>query len=134
MRIAISASMDFAHKAKEVSELLEKAGHEVHLPEHVEQIVSKKLKLEDYRKQKNDNIASNILSRVSRVVDHDAVLVLNYERHGIENHVGGNVFLEMAMAHAQGKKIYLLNDIPELYKEDIKELSPTVLKGDINQI
>jgi hypothetical protein len=63
------------------------------------------------------------------------VLVLNMEKKGIKNYIGGNVFLEMGFAHVLNKKIYLYNDIPEsLFKDEIIAMQPTVLNGDILKI
>ena len=35
----------------------------------------------------------------------DAVLVLNYDKHGIPNYIGGNTLMEIGFAHVLNQKI-----------------------------
>jgi len=70
-----------------------------------------------------------------KIRESEAILVLNFEKNGIKNYIGGNVFLEMGFAHVLNKKIFLLNEIPEvLYKDEIKAMQPVVIKGDLGLI
>ena len=72
-----------------------------------------------------------------RAIDtSDAILVTNYEKNGVLNYIGGNTFLEMGYAFGTGKKIYLLNELPESvpYREEILGMQPTVLLGDISKL
>jgi len=65
----------------------------------------------------------------------DAVLVVNFDKKGIKGYVGGNSFLEMGFAHVLNKKIYLLNDIPDMgYKDEIEAMQPIILNGELNKI
>ena len=66
----------------------------------------------------------------------DAVLIMNYDRRGIEHYVGGNALLEMAFGHVLNKKLFLLNPIPDIpyYKDEIEAMKPVVLNGDLTQI
>lgn len=61
----------------------------------------------------------------------DAVLVLNYEKHGVDNYIGGNVLIEMAIAFYLKKTIFILNEIPgeSSFLEEIIGLNPIVLHG-----
>ena len=69
------------------------------------------------------------------VKEADAILVLNEEKKGIKNYIGGNTFLEIGFAHILDKKIYLLNPIPEIaYSDEIKAVSPIILYGDLTKI
>ena len=38
----------------------------------------------------------------------DAVLVLNYDKKGIKNYIGGNTLMEIGFAHVLNQKIFLL--------------------------
>jgi predicted RNA-binding protein with PUA domain len=41
----------------------------------------------------------------------------------------------MGFAHVLGKKIFLLNDIPEIsYKDEIKMMQPIILEGELSKI
>ncbi|MBD9239396.1 MAG: hypothetical protein EGQ57_02635 [Alphaproteobacteria bacterium] len=65
----------------------------------------------------------------------DAVLVLNFEKNGVDNYVGGATFLEMYDALRLGKKIYMLNDIPKgLLEDEIIGFKPVIIHGDLSKI
>ena len=65
----------------------------------------------------------------------DSVLVLNYTKNGIDNYIGGATFLEMYDAFRLGKKIYMMNDIPEgLLKDEIIGFNPIIINGNLNKI
>lgn len=66
----------------------------------------------------------------------DAILVLNYEKHGVKNYIGGNVLMEMALAFYLKKPIFLLNEIPEdsPFLEELKGLGPIVLHGKVENL
>ncbi len=66
----------------------------------------------------------------------DAILVVNYEKHGIPNYIGGNTLMEIGFAHVLGRTIYLLNPIPDIsfYQAEIAAIHPTIVNGDIKQI
>lgn len=66
----------------------------------------------------------------------DAVLVLNIDKHGIANYIGGNTFLEIGFAHILNQKIFLLNPIPDMpyYKTEIVAMNPIVINGDLSLI
>jgi predicted RNA-binding protein with PUA domain len=65
----------------------------------------------------------------------DAILVINEDLNNIKNYIGGNTFLEMGFAHVLGKKIFLLNPIPEMgYEDEIVAMKPVILEGDLNRI
>ncbi len=66
----------------------------------------------------------------------DAILVLNFEKNGIENYIGGNTLMEMGFAYVVGKKIFLINPIPDTlkYKDEIEAMDPIILNGDLNLV
>jgi len=68
--------------------------------------------------------------------DADALLVANFDKHGIKNYIGGNAFLEMGFAHVLNQKIYLLNPIPRMpyYETEIVAMRPMVINGDLSKI
>ena len=63
-------------------------------------------------------------------------MVLNHDKNGVANYIGGNSFLEMGFAYVLGKKIFLLNEIPEskLIKQEIVAMQPKILNGDLSKI
>ncbi len=72
----------------------------------------------------------------TQVIDEvDGVLVLNFEKNGIPNYIGGATFLETYDAFRLGKKIFLYNPIPEgILHDEICGFCPTILQGDLNTI
>lgn len=66
----------------------------------------------------------------------DAVLVLNLDKHGIKNYIGGNTLMEIGFAHVLKKKIFLYNPIPDIqfYKSEIEAVQPVIINGDLTKI
>jgi hypothetical protein len=69
-----------------------------------------------------------------KVATGDVILVLNYEKHGNPNYIGGNVLMEMALAFHLKKPIFVLNNVPEdsAFLEEILGMQPTFLHGDLD--
>ena len=66
---------------------------------------------------------------------NDAILVLNFEKNGQPNYIGGATFLEIFRSWEMGKKIFLLNPIPDnLLKDEIIGFDPVVLNGNLELI
>jgi hypothetical protein len=142
MKIAICASLDFTNKVKETADKLTENGHEVIIPVTSEMILNNRVSLEQIKKEKSNGeiykrmIKQNSIKRYCKIIESaDAILVLNFDKKGVRNYIGGNVFLEMGFAHIIDKKIFLLNDIPDtFYKDEIKAMQPIVLHGDLSKI
>lgn len=136
MKIGIAGSMQFTDKMIEFCDALEKLGHTVFMSGFKDRYVGKsaeeieKLKLED--KFEHDAIREFW----QPMQDADALLVLNYDKHGIKNYIGGNAFLEMGFAHVLNQKVYLLNPAPDMpyYGTEIIAMKPTIIYGDLSKI
>lgn len=71
----------------------------------------------------------------AKVLANDAVLVLNLEKHGNPNYIGGATFLEIFRAFDSEKKIFLFNPVPEcIFADELLGMGPTVLDGDLSKI
>lgn len=70
------------------------------------------------------------------ILESDAVLIVNEEKHGIKNYIGGNVLMEMGQAYVNCKKIFFLNGMPSgmPYMDEIEAMDPICLYGDLNGI
>jgi hypothetical protein len=70
------------------------------------------------------------------VAKADALLVVNNEKHGVPNYIGGNVLMEMSLAFYLRKPIYLLHDLPteSAYLEELLGMQPTALHDDLSQL
>lgn len=65
----------------------------------------------------------------------DAILVINEDKNGIANYIGGNTLIEISHAYAQGLDIFLLNPVPVLsYSDEINGMHPIVLNGDLGKL
>ncbi len=136
MKIVICGSMKVCRKMIEVKKELKKLGHTVLLPRHAEEYARGNIKEEDSRESINNKIEGDLIRGYYEDIKMwDALLVVNEELKGVSGYIGGNTFLEMGFAHVLNKKIFLLNEIPEMgYKDEIVAMQPTVLKGDLNKI
>lgn len=132
MKIAICASAVFASRILEVARQLEATGHQVYVPGPLE------AKTRDVgpREAAEKKIKGDLIRRHwEKIRASDAILVLNFEKDAIANYVGGNSFLEMGFAHVLGKRIYMLNPIPEApYAAEMMAMKPVVLYGDLRNL
>lgn len=146
MKITICASIAFYKEMVDIKNALELLGHEVKLPpSELKNEEGKMMSVLDYYHQRksetrDDSLVWDIKQEAMRVHFEkiewsDAILVLNYNKGGIDNYIGGNTFLEMGLAFYLNKKIYLLKGIPEIaYKEEILGMKPKLILGDLSQI
>ncbi len=136
MRIAICASMVFTEQMLEVKERLEEMGHEATLSKFAQAYVGKTEKEKEEITLYHKNERDAIREFWEEIKTSDAVLVLNYDRRGVANYIGGNTLMEIGFAHVLGKKIFLLNPIPEIefYESEIAACKPVILEGDLKKI
>lgn len=135
--ITICSSANFYKQAVEIQEELERAGYKVIIPS-----TARKMKesgnydvshyktwfadANDYHKK-----AALMRAHFEEVEKGDAILVLNYEKHGANNYIGGNVLMEMSLAFWLNKPIFIVNEIPEesAFLEEIIGMGPIALHG-----
>jgi len=135
MKIFICASKHLYGKIPPIKNALEAMGHVITLPNSYERPM-----MEEEMKQKGreEHIKwkSEMLRRqIQKVRDNDAVLVINCEKNGQANYIGGATFLEIFCAFEYDKKIYLLNPIPEnIFRDELIAINPIILDGDIHNI
>ncbi len=142
MKVVICASIVFTPQIKETADALLELGYEVEIPFGSRKILKGEILLEDFLiiKQEKGDVDFKKEGDVIRgyfhlIKDSDAVLVLNYDKSGVKNYIGGNTLIEMAFAHVLDKKIFLLNSIPDIsYKDEIVVMEPIVLDGDLSKI
>lgn len=140
--ITVCSSASFYRQAVEIEEELGKAGYKIILPKAANMMKqSGDYVVEHYKTwfaDPNDyhKKSEYIRGHFKEIEKGDAVLVLNYKKHGKQNYIGGNVLMEMALAFWLEKPIYILNEIPEdsPFVEEIKGLEPIVLNGDLGNI
>ena len=142
MTITICSSASFYKQAVEVQAELEKLGYEAIIPAtarkmkasgdyDVDRVKTWYDNAEDYHKK-----AALMQGHFEEVANGDVCLVLNYEKHGQPNYIGGNVLMEMALAFWLKKPIFVLNDIQQdsPFLEEIIGLGSIPLHGNVAEI
>lgn len=139
MKIAICGSIKFTNEMKIIADELTLKWHSVDLPITSKKILSWEITLESFE-QENEKQDRKIKDDVIRkyfdiIKSQDAILLVNHKKNGIQGYIWGNTFLEMWFAHVLNKKIYLLNNIPEMsYSDEIRAMQPVVLEGNLSRI
>lgn len=144
MKIAICSSVAFTEKIKEVADELKKLGHETEIPYSAQKILDGEISLENFLKVKDkegdltfrNKASEDLIKRYYRLIQNsDAILVINLDKNGVKNYIGGSVLMEMGFAHVLGKKIFLLNPAPEMsYRDEILAVNPVVINNDLKEI
>ncbi len=135
MKITICGSMYFAKEMLEVKAQLEKMGHFCFLPSDIYDC----LKNPELSMDLNHCFESNVQKECfDNIKESDTILVLNYKRNGIERYVGGATLMEIGIAQALDKKIFLLYPPPKIedlrYSVEIQLAKPIVLNGNLDLI
>ncbi len=135
MKIFIACSKHFYDRIPEMEAVLTEAGHEVFMPNSFDnpfrEEEMKQLSPEEHRKWKGEMLAKD----KENIEPMDSVLVLNFEKNGNANYIGGATFLEMYKAWELGKKLFLFNQIPEnSLKDEILGFDPVVIDGDLTLV
>jgi hypothetical protein len=136
MRIGIVGSMQYTEKMIEIKNRLVDLGHDAFLTNLADPFVGKSdtekeaIKLD----QKNNQDAIREFWRLMQ--DGEAILVINLDKNGIKNYIGGNTLMEIGFAHVLSQKIFLYNPIPEIqfYKSEIEAVRPIVINQDLSKI
>jgi len=135
MKIFLICSKKFYDRIPAIKVELEKIGHIITLPNCYDDPTTE----DKYREISNEAHSSwkaEMLRHSTDVInENDAVLVLNFEKNGVNNYIGGATFLEMYDAFRLNKKIFIYNDIPEgILQDEIIGFSPIVLKSNLDKI
>jgi len=130
MKITLCGSMKFHEEMTTIAQQLEARGYEVEKPNIVEGHA--------YEDKLDENAALRrglIDEHFAKIDTSDAILVVNYDKNGVKNYIGGNTLMEIAHAHAQGLEIFVLNPIPNLsYTDEMRGVYPIVLDGNVDSI
>ncbi len=123
-KIVICGSMKFKEEMKKAQKILQDNGFDVLIPEDPKNIINSTMKRE-YSMLHFNKIADS---------HTDAILVLNFDKNDKKNYIGPNSFAEIALAFFLNKRIYLLNDLYEPYKDELLAWEVITLNGDIKNI
>jgi len=136
MKIGIIGSMQFTEKMIEYRNDLIKIGHEAFVTDLHKSLIGKTDEEKEIIKLHQKNNMDAIREFWRAMQGADAVLVLNFDKNGIKNYVGGNTLMEIGFAHVLNQKIFLLNPIPEIpfYKTEIEAVKPVIINGDLTKV
>lgn len=135
MKIFICCSKFLYDKVPLIKEELEKMGHVVTVPncydDPMKEEKMKKVSYEEHSKWKRNMIRL----QAEKVEANDVILVLNFEKNGQKNYIGGATFLEIFRAFDSGKKVFLFNPIPDnILKDELIGMNPTIINGDLSLV
>ena len=115
--IILCGSMKFKDKFYEIKDILENNGFNVLLPEECLKGINKR---------------EASLAHFNRIISNEGyILIINEEKNGIKNYIGPNSLCEIAFSFYHNKRIYLLNDIYEPYKDELEAWGVIPLNGNL---
>lgn len=135
MKLFICCSKHIYDKIPPIKARLEELGHILTLPNSYDnpdkEEIMKKISTEAHSQWKGEMLRL----QVEKVTANDGILVLNMEKQGQMNYIGGATFLEIFKAFELGKKIFLYNPIPDSFlRDELLGMNPTIINGDVGLI
>jgi len=140
--ITICCSASFYKEALDVEKELKKLGFKVIVPKtarimqknnnfDVESHKTWYKNMADYKKK-----TQLIKIHFRKIIESDAILVLNYEKNAQKGYIGGNGLMEMTIAFHYKKAIYIFNEISEDFniKEEIYGMNCMFIGGDLTKV
>jgi len=128
--------MQFTDKMLEVRNKLQKLGHDAFITDLHKTMIGKSEEEIEKIKLHQKYSMDAIREFWKAMQNADAVLVLNLDKNGIKNYVGGNTLMEIGFAHVLNQKIFMWNPIPDMpyCKTEIKAVKPIIINGDLSKI
>ena len=144
MKITICNSAKFHKEVLEIKNNLEKLGHNTLIHPMELEFRGKMVSVAEYysaRKEGWDDEIEQLKEKLmkdhfEKIKTSEAIFVLNLDKDEKKNYIGGNTLIEIGLAFALNKKIFLLNPIPEdlSYTEEIKGMKPIIINGDLTKV
>ncbi len=135
MRIFIISSASFYDRLAPIKEYLEKKGVKVIMPNTYDTPNLEKETWKKGHKAHAELIKELFHLSEQKIKSVDAVLCVNFEKHGIPNYIGGATFIEIYEAFKNNKMIYLYHDIPNgMLYDEIAGFDPIIIHEDLDLI
>ena len=139
MTITICSSASFYEHVAQLQKQLQTMGYEVLIPDTAEKMkAAGTFQLQGFKPPVGDIAWKQELmnGHFDKVEAGDVCLVVNDEKNGVSNYIGGNVLMEMTLAYRAGKPIVILNEIPtdSSFAEEIFGVDPIVLHGNLRAL
>lgn len=119
--VVLCGSMKFKDNILKVAEILKARGFTVKLP------------IECMNNEPKMIASRAHLNRILES-DTDAILVVNEDKPNLPNYIGPNSFAEIAFGFYYHKKVFLLNDIYEPYKDELLGWGVLPLNGNLDNL
>lgn len=135
MKIFIACSKAFYPRVEEIKDWLEEKGCEVILPNSYDN-PGREQEMKDIGAQEHAEWKAGMLRlQLKKVADTDAVLILNFDKNGVKNYIGGATFIEVFKAFELNKPIYFYNPIPDgILRDELLAMQPNIINGELNKI
>jgi len=140
MIITLCGSTNFIGEIKKIRDELKEKGHTVYslawTDLSFQEIEAKK---NNRKKFINELKPKLIVEHFDKIMKSDAILVVNLEKNGTKNYIGGNTFAEVMFAYYYKKKIFFLNPIPRdnmfsYLMDELETVNPIILNGNLELI
>ena len=140
--LTICCSASFYNQALEIKEKLEKMGFQVKVPLGATRLKEDKgfnpeAHKSSYIEKEDWHIKAELIKiHFKKILEADAIVVVNFEKHDTLGYIGGNTLMEMALAFHYKKPIYILSPVSKesSFYEEIMGMQPIFLNGDLNKI
>ncbi|QQR60549.1 hypothetical protein IPH19_04020 [Candidatus Uhrbacteria bacterium] len=135
MNLFLCTSKYLYDKVPAIKKELEARGHVITVPncfdDPMKEEEMKKLGADAHREWK----AGMIRLQREKILANDGILVLNFEKNGQPNYIGGATFLEIYQAFDNNRKIFLYNPLPQnTFTDELKAMGPIVIDGNLDLI
>jgi hypothetical protein len=143
MKIVICGSANFPEKIREIEKRLTGRGHDVVVPHGVVRYGLKNYDEAESLKQRAEYVKSIkpelTIRHFNEIKRADSILVVNMDKNGIPNYIGGATFAEIMFAFYERKKIFLLNPVPthekmRFLRDEVESVRPVVLNGNLDLV
>ena len=136
MKIGIVGSMQYTEKMIEARDELINRGHKAFVTNLANPFIGKTDEEKERIKLDQKYNLDAIREFYKLMQGADAILVMNFDKQGIKNYIGGNTLMEIGFAHVLNQKIFLYNPIPEIpyYKSEIEAVRPVIINGNLKEI
>ena len=141
-KIAVCASASFYKEALELEKKLKKSGFKVALPCTAYTMrKTGNYDVEFYKRWMREPAAYKrktylMRNHFRKIIESDALLIVNLEKNGVTGYIGGNVLMEMAIGFHHRKPIFILHKVASSspFYEEILGMSPIFIEGDLTKI
>ena len=140
MKIYVLGSTSFVKEMVNAVGELKKLGHEGWIHPHYVDYVNQENHPHFARYENGEHaqikIENDYLNQhYKNILESDAVLVINFEKKGIPNYIGGATFLEIYKAFELDKKIFFYNPIPICsFTDELIAIDPIIINRNLEVI